>query len=540
MTRWFWPICGAVLMANAWSQCTGELHFALPADPKTLDPLQVTEDSSDAIRYLTTGTLVRIDRKTFAVQPELAKSWSVAPSGRQIWFKLRAGVNFSDGTPFDAEDVAYTLRRVLDPKEHVPAGDALRFERGVTSVRVLNRAEVVLTLPVPITGLDALFDSIPILSSRSALKERAGLGPFTLSEYKPGRSILLKRNANYWKTDSQGRSLPYLASIRIDIQQNREIELARYRRGELDFISNLNVDLFDQLGKDRGAVDAGPTFDSEVIWFNQVDKAPIEDYKKAWFRSQPFRRALSEAIGREDIAKLVYHGRATPAAGPLSPSAKPWADNKLQPLPFQPESALERLRGAGFTKQDGVLKDTSGHPVEFSLITNSGNRSRMAMATLIQQDLKRLGIDLHLVTLDMPSLIERITRSYQYEACLLGFLGTNLDPNDQLNIWLSSSSMHQWNPHQAKPGTPWEAEIDRLMLEQSASADATKRKALLDRFQAIVYEQAPMIYLVHPHALVAVSPKLNNAAPSVLRPRAFWNAEHLKLDESRKMSYKKP
>jgi peptide/nickel transport system substrate-binding protein len=187
------------------------------------------------------------------------------------------------------------------------------------------------------------------------------------------------------------------------------------------------------------------------------------------------------------------------------------------------------LAAAGFSREGNILKDSAGNPVEFSLITNSGNQNRAKMASVLQQDFLRLGIKLNVVTLDMPSLIERITRSSQYEACLLGFLGTNLDPNDQLNIWLSSSSMHPWNPGQSKPATAWEARIDDLMREQSSASDLGQRKSLIDQFQAIVYEQAPLIYLVHPHALMAISPRLGNAEPSPLRPSVFWNAEQLYL-----------
>jgi len=514
---------------TGWAQTGGELRFALSADPKTLDPLQATEESSDAIRYLTMGTLVRQDRKTFELKPELAESWKVSEKGRRISFKLRTGVRFSDGSPLDAEDVAFTLRRVLDPKAPVPDGDNLRPEKGSVEITVLNPREVSLLFPEPVAGLEALFDTVPVLSSRSPLKEKAGLGPFVLAEYKAGAYLLLKKNPNYWKKDSQGRQLPYLDSIRIDIQQNREIEMARFRRGELHLMSSLTVELFDQIGTDHGAVDAGPTFDSEFLWFNQVSNAPIPAYKRKWFQSTAFRVALSEAVQRDDMVKLVYHGRATPAAGPFSPSAKPWADTHQKPRAFDPDGASKLLAASGFHREGDVLKDGDGNRVEFSLITNSGNRNRAKMASLVQQDFHRLGIVVNIVPLDMPSLVERISRGFQYEACLLGFLGTDLDPNDQLNVWLSSSSTHPWNPHQAKPETAWEAEIDGLMRAQAATSDPKKRKPLIDRMQAIVYEQAPIIYLVHPNALVAVSPKLGNASPSVLRPRVFWNAEHLYL-----------
>src|SRR6202007_1255651 len=97
-----------------------------------------------------------------------------------------------------------------------------------------------------------------------------------------------------------------------------------------------------------------------------------------------------------------------------------------------------------------------------TVITNAGNKSREQMVTMIQQDLSQIGIKVNVVTLDFPSLIERITRTYDYEACLLGLVNTDLDPNSQMNVWLSSAENHQWNPKQGSPATDWEEEWARL------------------------------------------------------------------------------
>jgi peptide/nickel transport system substrate-binding protein len=171
------------------------------------------------------------------------------------------------------------------------------------------------------------------------------------------------------------------------------------------------------------------------MWFNQVSSAPIPDYKKTWFRSKNFRRAVSEAINREDLCRLVYLRRATPAVGPVSPANKFWFNSSLKPHPFDPAGALQRLGQDGFRLQEGVLLDAQGHPVEFSLISNSGNKARERMTTMIQDDLKKIGIRLNIVTLDFPSLIERISRNFNYEACLLGLVNVDLDPNAQMNVW---------------------------------------------------------------------------------------------------------
>ena len=116
----------------------GELRFCLRSEPKTFDPLKVEDDASVAIRYLTGGVLVRMNRQTQALEPELAQSWKVSKDGKQITFKLRSGVSFSDGTPFSAEDVAYTVQQLMDPALHSPTGDAFRSGPGDVETKIIS------------------------------------------------------------------------------------------------------------------------------------------------------------------------------------------------------------------------------------------------------------------------------------------------------------------------------------------------------------------------------------------------------------------
>jgi peptide/nickel transport system substrate-binding protein len=229
------------------------------------------------------------------------------------------------------------------------------------------------------------------------------------------------------------------------------------------------------------------------------------------------------------MARIAFRGHARPAIGPVSPANKFWFNAKLQPHPFDQKAALQLLTQDGFHLTDGALRDHEGHPVEFSIITNAGNKYRERMATMIQQDLAGIGVKVNVVTLDFPSLIERITSSFNYEACLLGLVNDELDPNAQMNIWLSSSDTHQWNPSQKTPATAWEAEIDKLMRAQAATLDPKKRKEAYDRVQEIAWQQEPFIYLVNKNALSAVSSSLHNAHPVVLRPQVYWNIDQLSL-----------
>src|SRR5216683_726258 len=521
--------CLFVLLGTAGAQGGGELRFCLRTEPKTFDPLKVADDAAVSIRYLTGGVLLRMNRQTQALEPELAHSWKVSKDGRQITFKLRSGLSFSDGTPFSAEDVAYTVQQLMDPALHSPTGDAFRSGPGTVATKVISSTQIAITFPAPVAGLDRLFDQVPVMSAHAPKREMAVLGPFMVADYKPGATVLLKRNPNYWKTDAQGRKLPYLDSIRLDIQPNRDVEMLRFKRGEIDLINSLDSEYFDKLAATSPQLvhDAGSSLDSEQMWFNEVAKAPIPGYKKTWFRSESFRRAISAAINRADLSRVVFHGHAQPAAGPFSPANKFWFNSKLKPEAYSPDAALKALQGEGFRLENGALKDRDGNGVVFSIITNSGNKYRERMAVLIQEDLQKIGIHVNVVTLDFPSLIERMTQSFDYEAILLGLTNVDLDPNGEMNVWLSSSENHQWNPQQKTPETAWEAEIDRLMRAQASSSDLNKRKEAFDRVQEIVVDQEPFIFLINKNALSAVSTSVHGSAPVILSPQTFWNAERL-------------
>src|SRR5246127_2923765 len=527
----------AALAGGALAQ--GQLRFCLRSEPKTFDPLRVEDDASVAIRYLTGGVLVRLNRQTQAVEPGRATSWKISKDSKQITFKLRSGVSFSDGTPFSAEDVAYTIQQLMDPTLHSATGDAFRSGSGKVETKIVSATEISITFPAPVAGLDRQFDQVAILSAHSPKKEMAVLGPFMVADYKPGATVLLKRNLNYWKTDEQGRKLPYLDSIQLDIQPNRDVEMLRFKRNEIDLINALDSEYFDKLASTSSNVahDAGPSLDSEQMWFNQVAKAPIPAYKKKWFRSATFRKAISQAINRSDLARVVFRGHAQPAVGPVSPANKFWFNSKLKPETCAPEAALQALQKEGFHFENGTLKDMEGNEVVFSIITNSGNKHRERMATMIQEDLQKIGIHVNVVTLDFPSLIERITQTFDYEAILLGLTNVGLDPNEQMNVWLSSSENHQWNPSQKSPETTWEAEIDNLMRAQGSAADAKKRKESFDRVQEIAVEQAPFIYLVNRNALSAVAAAVQGTNPVILVPQTYWNAELLSVKEIKSVNH---
>lgn len=530
-----------VFICPAHAQTGGELHFCLHGEPKTFNPVLVDDEASENIRYLTGGVLIRLNRQSQALEPALATFWTISRDRRTITFHLRKGAHFSDGTPFSSEDVAYTMRLLMDPETHSPTGDAFRSGEGAVQVQTPAPDLAVVTFPASIAGLERLFDQVAILSAHSPKKEMAVLGPFYVADYKAGSYVLLQKNLNYWKHDAEGHALPYIDSVRLDIQRNRDIELLRFRRGELQLINRLDAEQFDRLQHENPALarNAGTGLDAEELWFNQSPAAPLPEYKKGWFGTKEFRMAISMAINRADLCRIVYGGYAKPAYGPVSPSNHFWFNSSLPDPKYDPQGALRLLTQAGFRLENDTLKDRAGKRVEFTVVTNSGNAAREKIATMMQQDLSQIGVKVNVVTLDFPSLIERITRTFDYEACILGLVNTDLDPNGQMTVWLSSGENHQWNPSQKTPATRWEAEIDKLMREQAAALTDKERKDKFDRVQHIVAEQQPFIYLINTDVLLAVSSNVAGAAPVVLNPPGFWNVETLRLGPAPELGVQK-
>jgi len=516
--------------AQAASRLPGELAWTIGSDPRTFDPAKVDDQWSELVRYLTAGVLVRFNRYTQKVEPQLAESWSLSADGKTIAFKLRANLEFSDGSSLTSRDAAWSIRRVLLPATAAPVAEEFLSPGGVT-VETPDERTVVVHLSQRVIGIGKVFDEIAIEPSERPSEGHVTSGPFVVSDYRRLQYLRLGRNPHYFEKVGGAAALPYASGIRLDILQDPEQQVRLFQRGDYDLIDNLPPDYFELLKRNDPSLvrDLGPSLNTEQMWFNQSAAAPIPQWEKSWFQSRDFRVAVSQAIQRADLARVAYVGHATPAYSFISPANSVWYDRAISAPHTDIAAAKAGLARAGFHMNGPQLVDAAGHIVKFSILTNAGNAARLKMATLIQQDLAALGMQVTVVTLDFPALIERLLHTQDYEACLLGLSNVDPDPNAMMNIWLSSSPNHQWSPSEKTPATPWEAEIDRLMNLQASSLNDAERKRAVDRVQQIVAEQEPFIYLVYPNILYAVSPRLEGVQPAVLAPRLMWNVERLRL-----------
>jgi peptide/nickel transport system substrate-binding protein len=373
-------------------------------------------------------------------------------------------------------------------------------------------------------------------SLNSAASEIAGLGPFRLKQYVPGQRVVLERNPYYWKVDSRNERLPYLDELVFLFVGTEDAQVMRFEAGETSMISRLSSENYNLLARERDRTraqltDMGPSLEYNFLVFNQNDlgskKLDAIAPKQKWFRELKFRQAISMAVDRESIVRLVYGTRGAPLWGNVGPGNKLWVNSAIPHPQRSLDAARQLLKSAGFSwNQAGRLMDSSGSAVEFSIITSSSNAQRMKMATLMQDDLSHLGMQVSVVPLEFRALIDRVFQSFDYETAIMGLGGGDADPNPEMNVWTTGGTSHLWHLHDADPAA-WEREVDRLMQQQMITLDYAKRKKLYDRVQQLISENVPFIFLATPNILAAADVRVGNFHPAVLDPYTLWNADEL-------------
>ena len=539
--------------ARAQVKAGNSLTFAEKTEPKTFNPATALDSVTRNLMQLIMADLVHIDRQTLLTYPALAEKCEVSADRRRYTLHLRRGVRFSDGHPFDADDVVFTFQVYLDPAVGSPQRDLLIVHGKPVDVRKLDSHTVTFSFVDAYAPGERLFDSIAILPRHllhDAYEARrlknswglgtpapqiAGLGPFRLREYVPGVRLVVEKNPFYWKFDATGNRLPLLDAITVLFVSSEDVQAIRFRAGETDVIARLGAKNFAALSQRDAAYrlqDLGPSLEYNFIFFNLNELAgrkldPIAA-KQVWFRDIGFRRAVSLAIDRHAIVRLVYQGRGSPIWWHVTPGNGLW-ENKALPRPERSVAqAKELLRAAGFSwNRAGMLTEKSGKRVEFSLLINAGNTEREEMATLVQADLQEIGITVNITTLEFRSMLDRVLNSLDYEACLLGLGGGDADPAPEMNVWLSSGSTHLWDVTRKQPDTPWQAELDRLMNAQLTATNYEDRKRIYDRVQQIIAEHLPIVSLASPNVLVGAKNRLRGFRPGVLPPYALSNLDEV-------------
>ena len=542
--------------ASPRPQATGpqELVATVRSEPRSFNRLVARDRTSNLVSLLLHGKLVRINLETQEVEPALAERWSSSADGRIWTLALRRGVAFSDGQPFTSADVLFSLEAAYDPKVASPLADSLMIDGQPLEVAAPDDHSVVITFPAPFGPGVRLLDNLVVLPRhklRQALTagtlreawglaanpaDMAGLGPFVLREYRPGDRLVFARNPHYWRKDDTGRQLPYLDRLVLEIVPDQNAEMLRLEGGQADLTTG-EVRPDDLAAIRKAAADGrlalhdlGVGLDPDFLWFNLTDAFGRSHPQKSWMQQREFRSAVSLAVDREAFANTVYLGGGIPVSGPVTTGNRAWHDPSIPLVPHDPARARALLAEVGLRDRDGngVLDTPGGAPAGFALLTQKGNTLRERSAAFIQEDLRKVGLVVDVVTLEQPAVIERLTKG-DYEAIYFGTQASDTDPAMNLDFWRSSGAFHAWNPGQSVPATPWERRIDELMQAQVRSQDPSERVRLFGDVQRLFAQEQPAIYFVAPRIAIATSRRVVGARPALIHPMVLWSADTLSV-----------
>ena len=541
----------------------GRLTIATISEPLTFN-LAVSNDagSSNVLGYLFEG-LTETSWLTDEIEPALAESWEHSEDGLTWTFQLRRDVTWHDGEPFTARDVDFTFNRIIYNDE-IPASSRGTFEfrhldddgawqTDRMTVTATDDHTVQIVLPVPFAPFlrslgtaiypehvlaphveDGTFASVWDIDTDPT--EIVGTGPFSIASYEPGERLVLQRNPNYWMTDAAGNRLPYLDEITHVIVEDLEAELAAFLDGGSDLHGVLGAEYaeLEALQNDRNFTihRRGPAFGTTFLAFNvnpgsdpDTGEPVLDPVKAAWFSNTRFRQAVAHSIDKDTLIGEVQHGQGYSQWSSISPAAGDFFNPDVRRYEYDPELAKQILDELGWTDTDGdgVREDAAGNPLEFTLVTNTGNSVRERTTEVIAQGMEAIGLAVDYQAIEFGELVGQLTRTYDWQTMVIGFTG-GPEPHNSINLWHSSGSLHLWHPNQESPATDWEAEIDELFVSAGQELDHAARVAQYHRAQEIVAENVPLVYTTVPERLTAVRNVFGNTTPTLF---GVWDTRYL-------------
>lgn len=516
--------------------------------PKTFNPWTAMDATSSTFGDLMFDGLTSTDAYTGKVVPLLAKSIQVNKSGTEYTVKLRKGLKWSDGKPITADDVTFTWNVIVAQGfGNTSMRDNVLIDSKMPKVEKTDDLTVKFTTPKPFAPfLRQLSLNIapkhilePVTkqgqkafasfwTASVSPKKLVTSGMFKLYKYIPAQRIEFRRNQNYYAVDKRGQKLPYLDNYIVYIVADLNNEVLKFEAKELDILSvkgdeaarfkemekNSDYKLYD-LGPDTGTTFAVFNLNREK---NQDGKFYVDPVKQRWFNDINFRTAVDYALDRDNMVSNILSGVGAPLFTAESlPSI--FLNKKLEHGHARNINLAKKyLAKSGFKlNKKGVLEDKYGNIVEFNLLTNAGNTEREATGVMFKQDLEELGIKVNFKPLEFNVLVGKLVNTLDWDMVIIGLTGSALEPHLGRNVWDSYGAMHLFNIRKDRnihDLRPWETELDRIFEEGAKEINFNKRQQTYDRYQEIIYNNRPLLYLYSPLRIYAVRKRFGNIRPT--------------------------
>ena len=457
-------------------------------DPPTLDPHITTDATSAQIIVEVFGGLVTID-PDLDIVGDLAESWDISPDGLKYTFHLRTDAKFHSGKPVTADDVLWSLERATNPLTESPVADQYLGDivgvkemiRGdadtISGVRVVDDHTLEITIDAPKSYFLAklTYPTAFVLdpenveaNPRNWFRQPNGTGPFRLSSYQIGESMVLSRNEYYHLGPPKLEEVELILSggTSMLMYENDEIHLAGVGLADLDRLLDTSNKLHPEL------IQAPPSFSVQYIGFN-VAEPPLDDPK--------FRQALNLAIDKREIASVVLGDQVVPATGILPPGF-PGFDSSVRGFDFDPERAKQLLSES---KYGDDLENLP--PITLTTAGSFGAVISLDMEVVLQMWEKNLGVRVEIQQTEFATFLKDLNRR-RFQMFDIGWIADYPDPENFLDILFHSDSSNN-HTNYSNP------DVDRLLEQARTETDETARYQTYHKAEQQILDDAPWVPL---------------------------------------------
>jgi len=472
-------------------------------EPSTLNPVLASDSASHDITGLVFNGLVKFD-KDLNLIGDLAEKWDILEGGKIIVFYLKKGVKWHDGVEFTARDVKFTYDSFMNPMTKTAYRSL--FEP-IKSVEIINDYKIKVTYKTVFApalqywGLEIIPYHLlhdKDINTADFNRNPVGTGPYKFVKWQTADRIELVANENYF----DGK--PYISKYIYRVIPDQSVQFMEMISGGVDMM-DLNSELY--------------TTRANTEKFNKnFNKYKITGFSYIYFgfnlnnelfKDKKVRKAINYAINKDEIIQGVKKGLAVRTTGPYIPGT--WAYNnsdEVEKYDYNPELAKKLLAEAGFQYgKDGLLYKQD-KKFQFTIITNQGNKEREEIATIIQQQLLKIGIKAEVRILAWNILITEFVDKKKFDAIVLGW-STGLDP-DNYDTWHSSKTKEgEFNFISYK-----NLEVDKLLIEARTTFDIKKRAAAYKKIHKIIADDSPYVFLYSPFGLPAVHKRFHGIVPA--------------------------
>jgi peptide/nickel transport system substrate-binding protein len=452
--------------------------------------------------------------RNIQVIPWAAERFEVLDGGRLLRCTLRPGIFWQDGVELTADDAVFTWRMMIDPA--TPTAYAGDF-KAIEEVRKTGRYSFDVRYPHPFprslsTWMGALLPKHRLeglgaegLRGTPLARKPVSCGPYLMDSWEAGARITLAANADYFL----GR--PYIDRVIYRIIPDTTTMFLELKADKLDIMESMSALQYLYQAKK-------PAFTEKFNTYRSLSPAYTYmgyNLKSPLFSDVRVRRALAYAINKTDIIKGALLGQGEPPIGPYKPDS--WAYNhNIRDYPYDPQKALALLAEVGWLPGEDGLLHKDGHPFSFTLLTNQGNEQRITAAVIIQNQLRKVGIDVKIRTVEWAAFLKQFVMPGFFDAVVLGWT-IPFDP-DNYDVWHSSRSGGGLNF--VGYGNK---EADACLEAARSTLDQATRKEYYDRLQEILHQDQPYSFLYVPYALSAVQKRFRGVEPAPLG--VFYNTE---------------